>query len=47
MVLENKELIDINGGGTGKKIGFGIFFAALGSFLVGVIDGFLRPLKCN
>lgn len=47
MVLKNNDLMKINGGGTGKKIGLGIFFAALGSFLVGVVDGFLRPLKCN
>ena len=47
MVLKNQELMDINGGGTGRKIGFGIFFAAIGSFIVGVVDCFLRPLKCN
>lgn len=47
MVLENKKLMLVNGGGVGKKVGFGIFFAALGSFLVGLVDGFLRPLKCN
>ena len=47
MVLENNELMNIIGGGTSKKIGLGIIFAALGSFIVGIIDGFLRPLACN
>lgn len=47
MVLENNELISIVGGATSKKIGLGVIFAALGSFIVGIIDGFLRPLACN
>lgn len=47
MVLENENLKMIVGGGTAKNIGLGLFFAAFGSFIVGIIDGFLRPLKCN
>lgn len=47
MVLKEEELISIIGGSIGKKVGLGIFFAALGSFLIGFVDGFLRPLKCN
>ncbi len=47
MVLKKEELLKINGGGTGKNIGLGIIIAAFGSFVVGIIDGFLRPLKCN
>lgn len=47
MMLENKELVNIVGGASSKKIGIGIIFAALGSFIVGIIDGFLRPLACN
>lgn len=46
-MLENNELINIYGGATSKKIGIGIIIAALGSFIVGIIDGFLRPLACN
>lgn len=46
MVLE-KDLVNIVGGASSKKIGIGIFIAALGSFIVGIIDGFLRPLACN
>lgn len=47
MVLENNELVTVIGGATSKKIGIGIILAALGSFIVGIIDGFLRPLACN
>lgn len=47
MILESEELYNIVGGATSKKIGIGIIFAALGSFVVGIIDGFLRPLACN
>lgn len=47
MVLKNEELQIITGGASGKKIGIGIIIAALGSFIVGIIDGFLRPLACN
>lgn len=47
MVLENNELVTVIGGATSKKIGIGIILAALGSLIVGIIDGFLRPLACN
>lgn len=47
MILRSEELYNIVGGATSKKIGIGIIFAALGSFIVGIIDGFLRPLACN
>ena len=47
MVLENENLLSIVGGKTAKNVGIGIIIAALGSFIVGIIDGFLRPLKCN
>jgi len=47
MVLENNELINIDGGASSKKIGLGVILVALGSFIVGIIDGFLRPLACN
>ncbi len=41
--IKNEELKQINGGGW--KIGL-IFGAGL-VFIIGVIDGFIRPLKCN
>lgn len=47
MVLEKNELLDVIGGASSKRIGLGIIFAAIGSFIVGIIDGFLRPLACN
>ena len=47
MVLSNEECMSINGGASYKKVGIGIIIGALGSFIVGIIDGFLRPLKCN
>ena len=42
--LDDNELMTVNGGfsfGLGLAIGAGI------TFLIGVIDGFVRPLKCN
>ena len=42
--LNDKELMAINGGfsfGLGIAIGAGI------TFLLGVIDGYVRPLRCN
>ena len=42
--LSDNELMTINGGfsfGLGVAIGAGIVF------LLGVIDGYVRPLKCN
>lgn len=47
MVLENNKLMAISGGKVTGKVGLGLFIAALGSFIVGIVDGFLRPLKCN
>lgn len=47
MVLNKDKLLTVYGGSSVKKVGIGIIIAALGSFIIGVIDGFLRPLKCN
>lgn len=43
-VLDNKYLQEINGGAIGKAALFGL---GIGIFIVGVIDGIIRPLKCN
>lgn len=43
MVLSNEYLMNVSGGGVGKWIIIG----GVVTFLVGVVDGFLRPLKCN
>lgn len=42
-LLNELELKNISGGG------FGIFIAIAGfiTFAIGVIDGYIRPLKCN
>lgn len=45
MVLENKELMNISGGGF--KYGIAALIGGLITFLVGVVDGYLRPLSCN
>jgi hypothetical protein len=43
MELKNEELQNVVGGGIGKWVVIG----GLISFVVGVIDGFLRPFKCK
>lgn len=43
--LSNEELLCINGGGISTALMFGI--GAFVTFLVGIIDGIFRPLKCN
>ncbi len=41
--LEKNELMNISGGG----FGLGLLVAAGVLFLIGVIDGYTRPLKCH
>ncbi len=45
MILNEDELKTVRGGG----IGFGIFagIVGLGAFLIGVLDGIMRPLSCH
>ena len=43
--LTNTELKEINGGGI--NIGLIAGIAAGVTFLIGLIDGIIRPLKCN
>ena len=43
--INDKELMSIEGGAIKLGIAFGI--AAGVTFLIGVIDGVWRPLKCN
>ena len=45
MVLTNEELVDINGGAIRWGIIAGI--AAAVTFLIGVVDGIVRPLRCH
>lgn len=43
--MNDEELKEINGGGL--NIGAIVGIAAGITLLIGVIDGFVRPLKCN
>lgn len=43
ILLNNEELRSINGGGFGVLLAIG----AIVTFLIGVVDGYVRPLKCN
>lgn len=44
-LLEENELNNIYGGSF--SIGLSIAIAGLITFVIGVIDGYVRPLKCN
>lgn len=41
--LKKDELMNVSGGG----LGLGLLIGAGIVFLIGVIDGYIRPLKCN
>ena len=43
--LSRDELHSVVGGGNGVTIGF--LIAAGITFIIGVIDGYVRPLRCN
>lgn len=43
--LTDKQMMSIQGGGVNLGVIVGI--AAGVTFLIGVIDGLIRPLKCN
>lgn len=42
--MQKEELINIKGGVNWVTLGIG---STLVSFLIGLVDGYLRPLKCN
>ena len=44
--IQTKKLNKIQGGG-GISLGVGLVIVAGAIFIIGVIDGFFRPLKCN
>lgn len=44
-VLSNEELMKVNGGAISAAVVAGI--VAAGIFIIGVIDGILRPLACH
>ena len=43
--LKKQELTNIKGGGL--KLGAGLLIGAAVVFVIGVIDGFVRPLRCR
>lgn len=45
--LTNNELYEISGGGI--KIGMGTYLliGGIGSFIIGFVNGLLRPLTCS
>ena len=42
MILKLEELKEIKGGGMSVGL-----IAGLGAFLIGILDGIMRPLACN
>lgn len=44
MILNDKELKKIQGG---FKITVGILISGIVTFLIGLFDGYVRPLACN
>ncbi len=46
-ILNDYELSNIQGGSFSLGVGIALFIGGLITFVIGVIDGFVRPLKCN
>ncbi len=44
--INNQELMNIRGGAVSWGT-VGLIFGGVLTFLIGVLDGFKRPLKCN
>lgn len=44
-ILEKEQLIKINGGGISLGVGAIIFSVAV--FIIGLVDGYVRPLACR
>lgn len=47
MKLTQNELLNIRGGASGWVYGLIAGIGALVSFVAGLVDGYLNPLKCN
>ncbi len=43
--MTNQELKEIKGGS--RRLGIGFMIAAGISFIIGIVDGYMRPLACN
>lgn len=44
MILNKQELNNIRGGGIASKF---IIIGGVITFIIGIIDGFFRPKRCN
>lgn len=44
-IMKDNELLNITGGGF--KTSLAIIVGSIIVFIAGIIDGYLRPLKCN
>lgn len=45
--LSKKELNEIEGGVAKLAVGTWIVIGGIASFIIGTINGYLRPLKCS
>lgn len=45
MELTKQELYQTTGGA--KKLTFGVIIGGVITLIIGIIDGYFRPLKCN
>ena len=46
MKLEDNDLVTVSGGGFKFGVAAAVIIG-IGAFLIGVLDGFLRPLSCR
>ena len=44
-MISNEQLKNIEGGGI--SIGTGLFFGGVITFIIGLVDGYVRPLACR
>ncbi len=47
MKLKETEMINIRGGAFGLKTAFFVGIGGLITLIVGIIDGYMNPNKCN
>lgn len=47
MNLKDYELLEIRGGAFGLKTAIWLGIGGILTLIVGIIDGYLNPLKCN
>lgn len=45
--LSNLELVDVKGGALSLKAAILAGIAGLITFLIGIVDGYMNPIKCN